>query len=472
MSHIIDNFILFYTVIIISAYMILAIISAFALINYFRRNRLTDYSAILSSPLTPGVSVIAPAYNAGKNIVNSVNALLLLHYPEHDVIVVNDGSTDDSLQKLIEIYELEKVNYFIDSRLETKTVKNVYKSHNISYKNLLVIDKEKGGKADALNTGINASSKPYIVSVDVDSIIEPDALLKLIKPFLEETDKKVIASGGVIRLANSCTIENGKVTNVNLPRRMLLRFQVLEYMRTFIMARMAWSKLNGMFILSGTLSMLDREIAIKCGGYYDQTVGEEMELIVRMRRYMSANGKRYKVQYIPETLCWTNCPDTYGTFESQRNRWTRGSIDTLLIHRKIFFNPKYGILGMLSYPFFLLFEWLLPIVETCGICYFLLLAIFGPVNWTFLILLFVFIYLYAVFMSASAIFIEQLAFHRYTKKSDVFRLILTALIEPFTYQLIITLIAISGNFMYFILGKKTWGVMKHRGFAKIRLDLL
>ena len=452
--------------------MILAIISAFALISYIRRNRFIDYSAILSSPLTPGVSIIAPAFNECENIVNSVKALLLLHYPGHEVIVVNDGSTDDSLQKFIEVYELEKVNYFIDSRLETKTVKNVYKSRNITYNNLLVIDKEKGGKADALNAGINASSMPYFVSVDVDSIIEPDALIKLMKPFLEETDKKVIASGGEKRIANSCTIENGLVTKVNLPGKMLPRFRVIENMRSFIIARTALSRLNGMFILSGTLGMFDRETVIKCGGYYDQTVGEEMELLVRMRRYMAANGKKYKVQYIPDTLCHTDCPTSFRTFERQRNRLTRGSIDTLFIHRKIFFNPKYGLMGMLSYPFWLLFEWLTPIIETLGFFYFLLLAIFGAMNWTFFILLCVVIYLYAVFMSAYAIFFEQLAYHRYSKKSDVFRLILIALIEPFTYQIINTLAAVKGNIMYFILGKKTWGVMKHRGFGKIMLELL
>ncbi len=463
-----DNFFLIYTITLIISYVVLAFISAFSLINYFRKNSFIDYNAILSSPMTPGISVIAPAYNESKSIVDNIRALLLLYYPDFEVIIVNDGSTDDSLQKVIKAYELEQVSFFVNYRLETKNVRAVYKSKNKSYKNLIYIDKENGGKADSLNAGINISSKDYFVSMDVDSIMEPDALLKLAKPFMEETDHKVIAAGGVIRIVNSCVIENGQVTQIKLPKKILPRFQVLEYLRSFLMGRIAWSKLNGLLIISGALGMFDKKIAIKCGGYYNQTVGEDMEIVVRMRRYMALNKQKYRIHYIPDPLCWTEAPSSIRILERQRNRWTRGAIDTLIIHRKIFFNSKYGIMGMLSYPFWLFFEWLAPLVQFFGILYFAFGAIFGFINYPFFILLCIFIYVYALTMSVYAILFEQMTFHRYTKKSDILRLILVALIEPFTFQLLNLWSAIRGNFLYFVLGRKTWGVMKRRGFAKIK----
>ena len=471
LAYLVDNFLFLYTIVIIFAYIILAILSAFTLVSYLRKNSFIDYNSILSSPLAPGISIIAPAYNENKTIVDNIRALIHLYYPDFEVIIVNDGSTDNSMEKIIEAYDLEKVNFFVNYRLETNIVRGVYKSRNRSYKNLIVVDKENGGKADALNVGMNISSKDYFVSMDVDSVIEHDALLKLVKPFMEETDKKVIATGGVIRIANSCVIENGQVLQVNLPTKLLPRFQVLEYMRAFLMARMAWSRLNGLLIISGALGMFDKEVAIKCGGYFSQTVGEDMELVVRMRRYMVMHKQPYSVHYIPDPLCWTECPTSIRIFERQRNRWTRGSIDTLLIHRKLFFNPRYGLMGMLSYPFWFFFEWLAPVVEGFGIVYFVLMMIFSHINIPFFLLLCLFIYVYAVCISTYAILFEQVTFHRYSKKSDIFKLILCAIIEPFTYQFLNLWAALRGNFLYFILGRKTWGEMKRRGFSIKKLGL-
>ncbi|MBP7496923.1 MAG: glycosyltransferase family 2 protein [Bacteroidales bacterium] len=463
---IIDNFILFYSITIITSYVILAIISAFVLIKYLKKNSFIDYNVILSSPYAPSISIVAPAFNESATIVDNIRALLLLYYPNFEVIIVNDGSKDDSLEKTIAAYDLELVDFFVNYQLETKKVRGVYKSRNQSFKNLIVVDKENGGKADSLNAGINIASKDYFVSMDVDTIIEQDALLKLVKPFLEETDKKVIAAGGVIRIANSCIIDKGQITEIRLPEQLLPRFQVLEYIRAFLMARMAWSKLNGLLIISGALGMFDKDIAIKAGGYYDQTVGEDMELVVRMRRYMVRQKQKYSVSYVPDPLCWTEAPTSLKILERQRNRWTRGTIDTLLIHRKIFFNPKYGLMGMVSYPFWFFFEWMAPVIEFFGIIYFTFLAIFGVINWTFFFLLIIFIYLYAISISTYAILFEQLTFQRYKKKRDILRLLLTALIEPFTFQVLNVVAAIRGNYFYFILNKKTWGVMKRRGFSK------
>ena len=458
-----NNFILLFTVFIFAIYIILAVISAFTLRTYLRKNSYVNYDSILLAPLIPGVSVITPAFNETKNIIENVKALLSLYYNDIEIVVVNDGSSDDTLEKLIKSFDLERLTYAFDYRLPCERIKGVYKSNNMSYNRLIVVDKVNGGKSDSLNAGINVSSKELFVSIDADTIMEPDALLKLVKPFIEETDKQVIATGGVIRIANSCEIQNGQVKEVHLPGNFLPRAQVLEYTRAFLMARMAWSRLDGLLLISGALGMFDKEVVIKCGGYSIKTVGEDMELVVRMRRYMVENKKKYVVTYIPDPLVWTEVPEKLHIFSRQRNRWTRGTIETLYQHRKIFMNPKYGSFGMLGYTYWLLFEWLAPIIEFFGILYFTVIAILGLINWSFFILLFVFVYTFSVSTSVWAVLFEEMTYHKYQKKRDVIKLVFIALFEPFFFHPLNMILAVKANFDYFS-GKRQWGSMERKGF--------
>lgn len=454
-----------YAVVVMSGYVILAIISGITLRKYMKKNSFVDYSAILSSSLAPSITIIAPAYNESLTIESNIRALLSLFYHKFEVIIVNDGSKDDSLEKMINTYELEKVNYAINYKIPCNTIRGVYKSKRESHYNLTVVDKENGGKADALNAGINIARNDYIVAIDVDSIIQSDALLKLTKPFLEETDHRIIATGGVVRIANSCVIEGGQILKVNLPWKVLPAFQVLEYTRAFLMGRMAWSKLNGLLLISGALGLFDKQIVIACGGYYHKTVGEDMELVVRMRRYMAERNQKFRVAYIPDPLLWTEAPDSLNILGRQRNRWTRGTIDTLLLHRKLFFNYKYGLMGMLSYPFWLFFEWLAPLIEVAGLVYFILIIIFGDPNWPFILTMLAFVYAFAVLLSTYAILFEELTYHRYEKKTDVIRLFLLVWIEPFTYHPMNVWWALRGNWDYFIRKKSGWGSMVRKGFS-------
>jgi cellulose synthase/poly-beta-1,6-N-acetylglucosamine synthase-like glycosyltransferase len=343
-----------FCLLIMTAYLLLAYLSYKAMRVYFTKNSFTNYSIILNSPLAPPLSLISPAYNESKSIVDNVRTQLALHYNNFEVILVNDGSTDDSLQKLISNFHLEKKDIKIPQHLPTKEILGVYKSSNPAYKRLTIIDKVNGGKSDALNAGLNASTADYVTCIDVDCVLEQDALLKMIKPFLERTDKKrVIASGGVVRIANGCIIENGKLVKIEVPKSFLPRVQVLEYIRAFLLGRMAWSRLDGLLLISGAFGLFDKDIVIKCGGYTLKTVSEDMELVVRMRRYMHENKQEYIATYIPDPLCWTEVPDSYKILGNQRSRWSRGNVETLWIHKGIFFNPKYGRLGMLSYPYLL-----------------------------------------------------------------------------------------------------------------------
>ncbi len=463
------NAIFIITALIFTTYLILTVFSAISLRKYLRKNSYVDYNSIVSSPLAPSLSVIAPAYNESRTIVDNIRTLLSLYYNNYEVVVVNDGSTDDSMEKMIETYELEKVNYYFDYRLPCKRIRAVYKSQNRSFKKLTVIDKRNGGKADSLNAGLNVCKNDLVVSIDADSIMEPDALLKLVKPFMEAKDKKVIGAGGVIRIANSCEISGGHIVKVNLPRKFLPRAQVMEYTRAFLMGRMAWSELDGLLLISGALGMFDREIVIASGGYHTNTVGEDMELVVRIRRYMVDHGLEYDVVYIPDPLCWTEVPTTIRVLARQRSRWTRGTLETLITHRKLFFNRKYGKLGMLGYPYWLMFEYLAPIVEFLGLLWFAFLAITGRLNWPFFLLLFGFVYFFAVSLSVWSVLFEEMTFHKYEKRRDVLRLIGTAFLEPIFYHPLVMLMSIKGNFDK-IFGKNTWGAMDRKGFDNKKED--
>jgi poly-beta-1,6-N-acetyl-D-glucosamine synthase len=467
LQFIINDFIFLLTVLLFSAYILLALVSAIALRRYLRKNSYVDYNTILLAPLTPSVSIIAPAFNEEKTIVDNIRALLSLYYNNFEVIVVNDGSKDKTFQMIVEAYNLERVNYFFDYRLPCERIRGVYKSKNRSFKKLTVIDKINGGKSDALNAGINISKNQLICSIDVDSIMEPDALLRLAKPFMEQSNKKVIATGGVIRIANSCEIEAGQIKKIQLPKKFLPRVQVLEYTRSFLMSRMAWGKLNGLLIISGALGMFDKEIAIKCGGYNTSTVGEDMEIVVRMRRYMCDRKAPYSVVYIPDPLIWTEVPSSLKILGRQRNRWTRGTIETLAMHKKLFFNPKYGVLGLLSYPYWMLFEWLSPIIEFLGLVYFTILAIFGQPNWSFFLLLLAFVLTFAICMSTWAVLFEEVTFHKYKNKRDVFRLIVAGFLEPIFFHPLTVYWSIRGNIDY-MRGIRSWGKMDREGFQPVK----
>lgn len=450
----------------IVSYIILAIISAFETVDYMKKNSFVNYKEILSSSISPSVSIIAPAYNETLNIVENVRSLLSNHYVNYDVIIVNDGSKDDSLEKLIKAYDLVKVEYLINDQIPTKPLRaGVFKSTNPAFEKLVVVDKENGGKADALNMGLNISPNKYVACIDVDCLLLEDALQKMVKPFLESTDSKVIAAGGVIRIANSCVIKDGKLLDINLPRNLIVRGQILEYLRAFLLGRMAWSKLNGLLVISGAFGLFDKKTAIEVGGYDTKTVGEDMEIIVRMRRHMEEQKIKYKVAYIPDPLCWTEAPDSYKIFISQRNRWTRGTIETLKKHRKIGFNRKYNTLGMISYPYWLIYERLAPIIEVLGIFYFLFLLINNNIKWDYAIAFILLCYLFTVMFSIITIITEELTYHQYKKKGIGIRLIMTAFLEPFTNHPFIVYAALKGNFDYYFNKKIKWGEMTRKGMS-------
>ena len=457
---------LIYGLSVIGSYVILGILSSVETIEYFKKNSFVNYQHILSSSVAPSISIIAPAYNESLNIVENVRSLLSSHYANYDVIIINDGSKDDSLEKLIKAYDLVKVNYLVNDQIQTQPLRaGVFKSNNPAFEKLIVVDKENGGKADALNMGLNISKSQYVACIDVDCLLMDDALQKMIKPFLEAEEYKVIATGGVIRIANNCQIREGRLIDVNFPKKNIEKAQIIEYIRSFLLGRMAWSRLNGLLVISGAFGMFDKKTAISVGGYDINTVGEDMEIIVRMRRVMEEQHSKYRVAYIPDPLCWTEAPDNYKTFVSQRNRWTRGTIEVLRKHRKLAFNPKYRALGLLSYPYWLFFERLAPIIETVGIIYFIILAFLNEVRWDYTLAFFLVAYLFTILFTIIAILSEEYTYNQYKKRGTGFKWIVITIIEPFILHPFILYAAMRGNFDYFFKKDKKWGKMVRKGLT-------
>jgi len=453
-----------FCIFLMSGYILLAWLSYKAMRVYYVKNTFSNYTTILGSRISPRISIISPIYNESNIIIDNVLTQLALNYNNYEIILVNDGSTDDSMDKLIANFQFQKKDIEISQELQTKKILGIYKSTNPAYERLTLLDKVNGGKADALNAGVNASTSNYVTCIDSDCILEQDSLMKMIKPFIERTDnKRVIASGGVVRIANGCVIENGKLIKAKVPDHFLPRVQVLEYIRAFLLGRMAWSYLDGLLLISGAFGLFDKEILIKSGGYTLKTVTEDLELVVRMRRYMHEHEMPYIVTYIPDPLCWTEVPDSYKILGHQRRRWSRGLTKTLWIHKKIIFNPKYGRLGILSYPYWVVCEFLAPIIEVLGIGFTFILAYMHLINWSFFILLLFFVYIFNVFFSMLALLAEVKTFDEYKKMSEYLKLIYSILLEPIFFQPFIAYSSIRGEISLF-LGKKGWGKMTRKGF--------
>lgn len=459
------RFIIIYCLLMLAMYLGIALFSIKANRDYIRKLYFTNYRVLASSELSPWVSVVAPVYNEGANVFENVRSLLCLHYEHMELIIVNDGSKDDTMARLIKGFDLEETEEGLQNLpLRCKSIKGVYRSRNPVYRKLRVIDKVNGGKSDALNAGINLANHRYIVSIDGDCILEQDAILKLVKPFLEATNKRVIATGGVIRIANSCEVYDGKLAKVHLPKNFLARAQVLEYLRAFLLGRMAWSHLDGLLLISGAFGAFDREILIASGGYSHDTVGEDMELVVRMRRYMADRKMPYKVAFIPDPLCWTEAPASYKILGRQRNRWARGTAETLWRHRRMFFNPRYGILGVLSFPYWFFFEFLAPVVEFLGLLVFVFLLNMGWINWPLFWALLAFTFSLGFLFSVFAIVMEASTFDQYRERGDLRKLLLTALIEPFCFHPFVVWSAVRG-YIHLFRKERVWGDMARQGFT-------
>ncbi|MFT5873966.1 MAG: cellulose synthase/poly-beta-1,6-N-acetylglucosamine synthase-like glycosyltransferase [Clostridium sp.] len=409
------------------------------------------------SNYTKPISVIVPAYNEEATIIDNINSLLDLNYPEFEIIVVNDGSKDKTLEKVIQHFKLRKIDVEINKQLDCNEIKAVYATFKIPH--LVLIDKENGGKADALNAGINLSRYPLFCGIDADCIIEKNALLKIVKPFLKH--ENTVAVGGIVRIANGCNIKGGKLLEAKLPKEALVRFQIIEYFRAFLTSRIGWERIDALLIISGAFGLFKKSAVVKVGGY-SRTIGEDMELTLKMHEYFRKNKLKYKIDFASDAVCWTQVPDTLKGLKSQRIRWHRGLTDSLLRHKKMLFNPKYGTVGILSIPYFFLVEMLGPVIEMIGYVIFTVSIITGTLS-KFFIFIFLMAYLYGILFSLSAILLEELSYKRYSGIKEITKLVVYSFLEQIVYRQITVWWRVL-SFTNFKSGSKEWGTIKRNSF--------
>jgi cellulose synthase/poly-beta-1,6-N-acetylglucosamine synthase-like glycosyltransferase len=428
----------------------LLIVSFFDMRRRLAQNFYADYEAVAKSHFTFPISVLVPAYNEAAGVIDSVRSVLSLDYPQHEVIVINDGSTDDTMERLRREFRLERREVVVRKSLETVgDIRGIYRSTTAP--NLTVLDKEHAGKSEALNSGLNLSRYP---------------LLRVVRPFLEDPDR-VIAVGGQVRVANGCRVERGRIVEPRLPSSILAAFQVVEYLRAFVASRLGLSAMNNLLILSGVFSLFRKDVVIEAGGYRAGVVTEDMELVIRLHRRMRELKRPYAVVFLPDPICWTEVPETLGALARQRNRWHRGLVHSLWLHRSLLWGKHSGSLRWIGLPYYFFFEFMGPIVELVGyilipIAYFL--GFLSPVYfWAFLFLAVT----SGAFLSISAVFLEELSFGLYRSWGDFAQMVGIGVLENFSYR-ILTLFFRLGALVDMILGRGGWGKQERAGFGRVK----
>ena len=457
------NLILVYFLLINTFYFLFNVLSLAGLLRYRRMVTFVRFSEIFRMPIVKPISVIVPTYNEELGVIESVRSLLSLRYPVFEVIVVNDGSTDTTLTKLIEAFDLRPSKSVFRKSLETKPVRCIYRS--AVHPKLLVVDKVNGKKADAMNAGLNVSRYPLFCAVDGDSVLEKDALLKVVRPFLEDP-VRTIGAGGIIRLSNGCDVREGQVVRIGIPKNWIVRFQILEYLRAFLGGRLGMSMIRSTLIISGAFGIFRKDIAMACGGYRAASITEDLDLCLRMQKHMHEQKKPYRIHFIPDPICWTEAPESLRVLARQRSRWHRGLVETLVRYRRMFLNPRYGVAGMFAMPFYAVFEMAGPFIECLGYALFASHVVLGRVNYPFAVMFFFVAVFYGTFISLLAILLEELSEHRYPRPRDILTLTAAGVVENLFYRQYLAVVRLWA-FLEYLRGKNEWGSMEKRGFAKV-----
>jgi cellulose synthase/poly-beta-1,6-N-acetylglucosamine synthase-like glycosyltransferase len=451
---------LFYFLGLTGVYLVLNVVS----IGVIRRSgngRADSLMPSYSLGLEPGISIIVPGYNEQTNICMSVRSMMQLNYPDYEIVVVNDGSKDKTLQALIDEFDLHVFPAAYHMALKVQVVRAVYRSAR--YPRLVVVDKDNGGKADAINAGINIAQHALICAVDADSILDINALKGVAKPFME--DRRVVAVGGMIRIANGCSIVRGYLQQVAVPGNWLARFQMIEYLRAFLYGRMGWTTCNALLIISGAFGLFRRQTVIDVGGFNPKSIGEDMELIVRMHRVLRAAKKPYRIVYVGRPVCWTEAPENIADLKSQRVRWQRGLLDSLWVNRQVLFARDSGAVGWLAIPIFVFFEAIGPLIELVGFVFMLIAILLGYMSLLSFCVLLAATLALGFLLSAVALLMEEMAFHVYPKPKDLLVMAAAVFLENLGYRQINAYWRVLGVIKWLRGEPIVWGEMVRKGLG-------
>ncbi len=411
--------------------------------------------------VAPPIALLVPAYNEEATVVQNVRSLLALHYPSFEVIVVNDGSKDGTIDALIEAFGLKATERPFELALQHAAIRSLYSSPD--HPNLLVVDKENGGKSDALNAAINVSYAPLFCAVDADSLLEADSLLRSLQPFIDSPNRAAVV-GGTIRVVNGCEVRAGRVVKIGLPTQLLPLLQTVEYLRAFLMARLAWSRLQALTIVSGAFGIFRRSVVVAVGGYSHGTVGEDFEIILKIHRYMREQKRDYLIEFIPEPVCWTEVPVSLSVLAKQRIRWQRGALETFARHKDMMFRPRYGRIGFVGLGNVLLQDVLIPPIEFIG---YLLVPLFwwlGLLEWRYFAAFLALTFSFGIFISVGALILEEIELRRFTRARDLLILLAVAIFENFGYRQLNSVWRVIGHWQ-FLRRRQGWGEMVRVGFG-------
>ncbi|WP_411148047.1 glycosyltransferase family 2 protein [Streptomyces sp. A30] len=458
-----DSVVIMYFLAINTAYLVLILIALGEFVRTLRRAPFAGHDEAATSPLTPPVSVIMPAYNEAAGIVEAVRAMLLLRYPEFEVVVIDDGSTDGTLDALRDAFDLAEVEYVVPDDVPVRgRITSVHLPRGGPVR-LVVARKDNGGKADTLNVGINLARYPLLCMVDADSILDSQALLAVAKPFSDDP-LRVIASGGVVGLANGCTVVAGRVVEARVPPDVLGRVQVVEYLRAFLLGRTGWSKVGSLLVIAGAFGLFRKDAVVAVGGMDPDCIGEDAELVVRLHRHMREQGRDYRIVFVAEPISWSEAPSKLTILARQRRRWHHGLTEILLKHRRMIGNPRYGRIGLLALPFYVVFELLAPLVELAGLVLVPLGVLIGAVNADFLWRFLLAAYAYAIVVSMVSVGVEEYAFHRFTRWRDVWGAVVGVVVENLGYRQLTALWRLRGMWDALRGSPQVWGAMTRAGF--------
>lgn len=456
-----NYFCMSFTILLSIIYIIQMFVSFFRVRKNYSKHFSDDYLRYVDSNNLLPISLIIPAYNEQENIVQNIRSLMKINYPCYEIIVVNDGSTDKTGELVIDAFNMHPIETSIRYQIQTKNIRGVYFSKK--YPNLIFVDKENGGKSDALNAGINISSYPLFTCLDADSRIEKEALLMLSLEFIK--DSRTVVAGGLVRIANGSKIIDGELKGFSMPKKIVERFQIVEYYRSFLSGRVFWSSTNSLLIVSGAFGLFRKQTVIDVGGYKRNTIGEDMEIVVRIHRYMRKNKIKYKVIFNELSICWTQGPMSMKDIRSQRRRWQIGLMDTLISHRAMTLNPRYGMVGLFSMPYNWIFELFGALVETIG--YFLIpfSLIMGELNMFFFVMYFLIAVMLGIILSEGSLVLEQFTHRAAMTAKQSISISIYAIFENFGYRQMISIFRVEGILKYRKL-RKTWGKIKRKEFEQ------